>query len=165
MKRHVAPVGDVVRLRMIEERDLESTLAWRNRDDARIWFKTSTILTMEQHRAWFRHYLTKDDDFLFVVEADGKLVGQAAVYGIDWVAGHAEVGRFLAAPESRGKGYIRQACSVLLRVCADEFRLTSVFLEVFETNERAIRIYEENGFSESSRHDGMVRMERALSHR
>jgi diamine N-acetyltransferase len=164
MKRLIAPFGkESIRLRLIEESDLEATLSWRNRDDARVWFKTTNKLTIEQHLAWFHRYLHKDDDFLFVVEAKGKMVGQAAVYSIQWDNDSAEIGRFLVAPESKGKGYIGKACSELVRFCADTLGLHYVFLEVIETNDRAILIYRQNGFSEERRYDGLIRMGRTLT--
>jgi len=163
MKRSIAPFGnESIRLRLIEERDLEKTLSWRNRDDARVWFKNSSQLTFEQHQAWFHRYLKRDDDFLFVVEVGGQLVGQASVYDIQWDVASAEIGRFLVAPNSGGKGYIGAACDSLIQFCADTFNLEYLFLEVIETNDLAIRLYQRNGFLEELRHGGLVRMGRTL---
>ena len=163
MKRLVQPFGNgVVQLRPVAEGDLEMTLAWRNRDDARVWFKTSQIISLEQHRAWFHRYRERDDDFLFIVEANGRPAGQAAVYAIDWPKGTGEVGRFLAAPDARGQGYIGMACGELLEFCASVLHLKSVFLEVKENNHRAIEIYRRNGFREEAREEGIVRMVRPL---
>jgi diamine N-acetyltransferase len=159
MKRPLPPFGNgTVRLRLAEAGDLPMTLAWRNREDARVWFKTSAMLAWETHLAWFERYLERDDDFLFIVEAGGRPVGQASAYGIDWATKEAEIGRFLAAPEAAGKGYIAAACAELLRFCAAPFGLRYLFLEVLENNQRAIRIYRRNGFAEESRRAGLVRM-------
>lgn len=159
MKRSVANFwNESTSLRLIEESDLETTLSWRNRDEARVWFKTSSQITLEQHQAWFHRYLNKDDDFLFVVEVEGKLVGQASVYDIQWGQGRAEIGRFLVAPEGGGKGYIGKACQALISLCTDTFSLQYLFLEVIETNDRAIRLYQRNGFIEECRYDGLIRM-------
>ena len=163
MKRAVKPFGNAtVQLRLLTSADLELTLGWRNRDDARIWFKNSGILTLDKHRAWFEQYAERDDDFIFVVEADRKPVGQASVYRVDWRGGTAEVGRFLAAPEARGRGYIGQACAELVRFCAASLGLNSIYLEVKENNERAIRIYRRNGFEETNRSEGIIEMSRSL---
>lgn len=164
MKSTFAPFGDdVVRLRLLSEKDLETTMACRNQDDVRVWFKSTQVITLDQHKAWFAHYLKKDDDFVFVVEADGKTVGQAAVYGIDREAGTAEVGRFMVTQEARGRGYLGRACAELLRFCAGQLRLKSVFLEVKEDNARAISMYLRNGFTEEERAGGMIRMIRPLT--
>jgi RimJ/RimL family protein N-acetyltransferase len=159
MKRKVEPFGNgTVQLRPITENDLEMTLEWRNRDEARVWFNNSGTITLHQHRGWFAQYSSKDDDFLFIIEAEGRPVGQASVYRIDWEKGSAEVGRFLAAPDAAGHGHIGIACGELVRFCAGALQLTSIFLEVKENNERAIRIYTRNGFREVERVDGMLRM-------
>ncbi len=164
MKREVQPFGNaVVQLRLISETDLDMTMSWRNRDDARIWFKNTQSITPDQHRAWYSQYSAKDDDFLFVVEAYGQPVGQASVYCIDWVDGVAEVGRFLVAPEAAGRGYAGLACAELLRFCADALQLKSVFLEVKENNEKAIKIYVRNGFREEARAGGIIRMTRSMN--
>lgn len=164
MKKSIKPFGnDTVRLRLIEEDDLQTTLSWRNRDEARIWFKTSSLLSFEQHRAWYQRYLEKDDDYLFIVQVNGKPVGQASVYGIDWESGSAEIGRFLVAPGEGGKGYISQACGELVRYCFNVFGLSYLFLEVKECNDRAIRAYLRNGFTEEKRYDGLIRMSRSFN--
>lgn len=164
MKRPIAPFGNEnVRLVLIKEENLNTTLAWRNRDEARIWFKTSNVLSFEQHYAWFKRYQEKDDDFLFIVTVKGKPVGQASVYGIDWQTGRAEVGRFLVAPEESGNGYIGKACSELVRFCENSLGLTYLFLEVMENNDKAMRIYKRNGFIEESRKNGLIRMCRTVN--
>ncbi len=162
MKRTLPSFGeDALRLRLIEESDLHETLSWRNRDEARVWFKTSAPLTYEQHSNWFhQRYQPNENDFLFVVVADGSLVGQASVYAIDWQTRSAEIGRFLVDPEHAGRGYISRACAILLDICWDVLDLEYVFLEVIETNDRAIRLYLKHGFCEEQRYEGLIRMGR-----
>ncbi len=163
MKRSLKPeVAGQMSLRPIEASDLAATLAWRNRDEARVWFKTSSPISTEQHQAWFDKYLQRDDDFVFIVEYEQKPVGQAAVYGIDWEQRIGEVGRFLVAPDAAGKGYIKHACAQLINLCHEQLGLSEVFLEVFEKNARAISVYLANGFSEDRRYDGLIRMTRKL---
>ena len=164
MKPSIQAFGNAhVRLRLISETDLEMTRDWRNRDDVRVWFKNSNPITAEQHRSWYSQYAVRDDDFVFVVEAEGRPVGQASVYGIDRAEGSAEIGRFVAAPEARGRGYIGFACGELLRFSGEELNLKHLFLEVKENNERAIKIYVRHGFQEQARAEGMIRMVRLLS--
>jgi diamine N-acetyltransferase len=150
-------------LRPITEADLDRTLNWRNLEDVRIWFKTSGRIDPGQHRAWFEQYSAKDDDFVFLVEFEGAPVGQASVYGINRTDRTAEVGRFIAAPEARGRGLMDLACAELLRFCADTLRLTSVYLDVKEDNGRAIALYRRQGFEEEGRREGIVRMRRSLT--
>jgi len=147
-----------VELRLIRQPDLIHTLAWRNRDDARIWFKFSEKLSISQHQGWFEQYDSRDDDYLFIVEVEGIAVGQASVYDIDRQTKTAEVGRFLVSPDHVGKGYIDQACGALIAFCKEQLQLEYVFLEVFEQNHRAKRIYLHHGFQAETTKDGLTRM-------
>lgn len=159
MKQKIAPFGDgTIVLRLMEERDLKTILDWRNRDDARVWFKTSDKLAFDRHLAWYKSYLRKQDDFFFLVEVGGRPVGQCGIYDIDQDAGSAEIGRFLIAPDMAGRGYITRSCAELVRFGTHVLKLPYVFLEVMEQNTRAIGLYARCGFVEESRSDGLVRM-------
>lgn len=159
MKPLVEPFGDdTITLRLVEERDLETILDWRNRDESRVWFKTRDKLTFESHKNWYEHYCAKDDDFFFLVEADRSPVGQCAIYGIDRIAGAAEIGRFLAAPDKSGRGYMARSCEALVRFGIGTLNLSYLYLEVMSQNHRAIGIYKRCGFAEESRSDSLIRM-------
>jgi diamine N-acetyltransferase len=164
MKPEIAPFGDrVVSLRLVEERDLQTILDWRNRDDARIWFKTSAKLSFESHNGWYQRYREKPDDLFFLIEADRRPVGQCAIYDIDEEGGTAEIGRFLVAPDMGKKGYITRACTELMSFGHRVLRIPYLFLEVLEHNERAIQVYVRCGFTEESRGKGLVRMSHTQS--
>lgn len=159
MKPLIHPFGDgVVSLRPVEARDLETILAWRNRDEARIWFKTADKLSLSSHRAWYERYLAKDDDFFFIIEADSTPVGQCAIYDVDRATGSAEIGRFLAAPDAAGRGYITRACRQLIAFGVQTLRLSYLYLEVIKNNERAAAIYRRCGFAEEGCDSRLVRM-------
>lgn len=150
---------EIVEIRLLGPADLQATLSWRNRDENRRWFINSNIIEWDSHAKWFESYQKKSDDFVFVIESDGELVGQCAVYGIDLQRKRAEVGRFLAAPDSAGKGYIKRGCQLLIEMCWQQLALESVFLEVLEENVRAIKLYEKLGFNEVSRNGKLIVLE------
>ena len=162
-KRDVEPiVNGRIRLRLLRASDLDLTRAWRNQDHIRRWFFTSDVISDEQHRAWFQKYQQRDDDFVFLVEETdtlGKPVGQAALYRVDWQARRAEFGRLMIGdPDARGLGLGRIATAALTRFALDTWALDEVYLDVLETNTRAIAIYQQCGYVESGRGDGQVRM-------
>ena len=118
MKQAYPPfVTGSLRLRLLDEADLPSTLAWRNRDGARQQFGTADVLQWDQHAGWFTRYLDKADDLVFIVEdaATHSRIGQVAIYGIDAGASKAEIGRFVVAPEFQGQGLMRQGIEALMR--------------------------------------------------
>jgi RimJ/RimL family protein N-acetyltransferase len=159
MKPFIEPFSHgAIKLRLLEERDLDAILEWRNRDDARIWFKTSDRVTPKCHRTWYARYLGKDDDLVFVIEVSGVGVGMCAIYDIDRGTDAAQLGRFLIAPEFSGMGYIKRACAALMSFAIKNLHLHYLFLEVMENNTRALSIYKACGFREEVRKDGLIRM-------
>jgi diamine N-acetyltransferase len=151
-KRLLPPIVDAnVTLRLLEERDLSMTREWRNRDEVRKWFLTSTIISPQQHAAWFAQYRDRDDDFVFVIEETALLcrpVGQASIYAIDWQQRRAKFGRLLIGdPDARGKGLARRAVTALIGESFDKLGLEELRLEVLKDNARAIALYEQCGFT------------------
>jgi len=154
--------GHKIQLRPLQAEDLVHTLAWRNRDDARIWFKFSAVLAESQHRAWFQMYAGREDDLIWIVWVGDRRVGQVSAYNIDKIVGEAEVGRFLASPDAIGKGYMYRACSLLIEHCRQYLGLRRIYLEVLPENERALRLYRSLGFSVQKEDDNAVLMDLML---
>jgi diamine N-acetyltransferase len=162
-KRSLPPLQNQrIRLRLLEESDLPTTLGWRNQDHIRRWFFHSDVITLEQHRIWFERYLRQDDDYVFIVqEIDNVLrpVGQAALYHIDWLAQRAEFGRLMIGePDARGKGLARAATELLVGMALGDLGLQEVHLEVFADNVPALAIYTACGFQITDKHDNMLHM-------
>jgi diamine N-acetyltransferase len=166
VKPRVEPFGDArVRLRPLHRDDLPMTRQWRNRDEVRKWFKHPEVITAEGHAAWYAQYEQCDNDFMFIVEdiESGEAVGQVAIYGVDDVARHAEIGRFIVAPGHEGHGHMKAAIGLLCRWASGSRRLASLFLEVFAHNVRAIGLYRACGFVEVRRDAEMIVMQRSLA--
>jgi RimJ/RimL family protein N-acetyltransferase len=176
-KRHLSPLqAGRVRLRLLEERDLPRTLAWRNQDHVRRWFFRSEPLTPQQHAAWFACYRQRDDDFVFIIEEQRsrhtpcacyfRPVGQVALYNIDWLKCTAEFGRLMIGEaDSAGRGLAREATAALLGLALGKFGLQEVYLEVMPSNVRAIKVYEACGFVVTGRTETTVRMSKRAAAR
>lgn len=150
-----------IRLRLLEERDLPLTLAWRNRDGVRQKFVFSAEVNWHDHLSWFSRYQQKSDDLVFLVEDNlsSAPIGQVAIYSIDQTAGRAEVGRFVVSPEYAGQGRMKRAIEALLEFAQIHLSLKGVYLEVLEGNDRAYHLYCCLGFSETARREGRIVME------
>ncbi len=153
-----------VRLRLLSPDDLPYTLAWRNQDDVRKWFKYNGSVTAEQHLAWFEKYRVNADDFVFMVEhrENQERLGQVAIYDVDGVRRQAEVGRFIVAPAAIGRGFMTQAMQALATCATQQLGLSRLFLEVFAHNLRAIRLYERVGYKQCHANDDLIVMEKLL---
>lgn len=136
---------DYVALRPLTEADLPMTLAWRNRDDVRIWFVHSDPITRQQHADWFAAYLERANDVVWIVEANGEPCGQVSLYDI--TQSQAEFGRMMIGVERwRGNGVGRLACALVTEYGLCKLGLERVFLRVLTRNIRAICLYEDCGF-------------------
>lgn len=150
-KRNIEPaVGETVRLRLLTEADLPTTLAWRNQENIRRWFIHSDIISENEHFEWFKIYSTRDDDFIFVIEeiTNGtRPIGQVSIYRIDWDSKRAEFGRLMIGePDAAGRGYAYEASRLAADIAFITLGLREIYLEVFIDNEKAISIYKKMGF-------------------
>ena len=87
----------------------------------------------------------------FAIEADGKLIGGCGLFHIDENSRRAELGIGIGDKEYWGRGYGRDAVSLLLDYAFRIRNLRRVWLEVHAENERAIRAYRACGFVEEGR--------------
>ena len=150
-----------VKLRLLQPDDLPYTLAWRNEVDVRKWFKFSDVVSLEQHLVWFEKYQLKDDDFVFMAlhAQTNERLGQLAIYDLDSTLHQAEVGRFIVSPTAAGKGFMTDALHGLAQIAERQLKLSRLFLEVFSTNARAIRLYERVGYQDCGATGDLVLME------
>lgn len=151
IKQSLAPlVGDAFCLRLLCSEDLPMTLAWRNREDIRVQFIHSDIITWEQHLAWWEEYQAKDNDFVFIIEETQRLhrpVGQVSLYNIDLEKSEAEYGRMMIGDnKARGMGLARRATELLISWAFTSVGLKRIYLEVFRNNTVAANLYRHCGF-------------------
>lgn len=120
-------------------------------------------LMMLGHSAWeprtlasrekeFEKHVEDQDVSAFVIEADGKVIGEIGLH--HWKnrrAGAAMMGIGIYDPEYVGKGYGRDAIEVLLTWAFRIQNFRRVGLMTLATNERAIRAYRACGFVEEGR--------------
>jgi len=152
--------GERVSLRLLTESDLPLTMAWRNKPRCRIAFRYAHLLSPAGHLAWFRSYLDRDDDFVFVIEekASRRPVGQIALYRIDRKERTAELGRLMIGEDAAlGRGFALEAIGLAGRA-ARSLCLGRLTLEVKTGNEAALRLYLKAGFVELGRREGWSTM-------
>jgi RimJ/RimL family protein N-acetyltransferase len=164
-KRQIMPLETGrIRLRLLEERDLARTLAWRNQDHIRRWFFYSEPLTPEQHAGWFQRYRNRDDDFVFIIEEAGEAprpIGQVAIYNVDWSGGSAEFGRLMIGEaDAGGRGLAREATGAAVTLAFEQLGLRELYLQVIPSNLPAIKVYEACGFEAAGETEDALRMTR-----
>lgn len=102
--------------------------------------------------------LIYDDNKMALVIADCGYVG------VSWVLDEAEIGNICVSPEMRRHGFARALLTILISELQKR-NILQLFLEVEETNEGAIRLYESIGFECYSRRRGYYGKNDALLYR
>src|SRR5690349_2833988 len=92
----------------------------------------------------------------FAIEADGKFIGQCALFDFDEVNQTCQLGITVGDKAYWGKGYGREAVRLLLDYAFRLRNVRKVWLTVNGTNERAIRAYRACGFVEEGRQRDQV---------
>ncbi|MBM7567675.1 GNAT family N-acetyltransferase [Paenibacillus sacheonensis] len=90
-------------------------------------------------------------EFMLRTIEDDRLVGFAALHGIEWNNRSSRMAVGIGHPSDRGQGYGRDAVAMLLRYAFLELNLERISLEVIAYNEAAIRTYLGAGFVEEGR--------------
>lgn len=83
--------------------------------------------------------------------SDDKLIGHILAFGLADINNVLEFRRIII--NEKGKGYGRTAIKLLKKICFEELGYHRLWLDVFDDNERAIRLYESEGFTK----EGLLR--------
>jgi Acetyltransferases, including N-acetylases of ribosomal proteins len=149
MKKQFVIYGEEVILKSIKGEDLELIRKWRNRDNIRKWFLDSSAIKEEHQIKWFYNYLSKENDYMFIIECvkTGIKIGAAALYNIDTEKKTAEFGRLMIGEEfARGKGFAVNATKTLCEFGFQQMNLKEIYLSVLSNNTVALSVYEKCGF-------------------
>ena len=139
--------GKNINLRLVEEKDLEKLVEWRNSDEMYQVFYEFPI-PMSGQKEWFGRHLSSGD-LLFIIECSTSAIGTVGLQNIDLRNRHAEFGRFMIPDiQYRNKGYGYQAVRLILEYSFDHLNLNRVYLDVLEYNSAAISLYEKMGFEQ-----------------
>jgi RimJ/RimL family protein N-acetyltransferase len=87
----------------------------------------------------------------FAIEADGKLIGQCALFNINPVARTCELGITIGDKEYWGRGYGRESVNLLVEYAFRQNNFHKVWLQVHARNERALSAYRACGFQQEGR--------------
>ena len=87
----------------------------------------------------------------FIVEAEGRPIGDINLFHIDQRNRQASVGISLWRPQDRGQGYGSDAMRAVLRWAFDQMNLHRIELSVAPYNDAAVAVYRKLGFVDEGR--------------
>jgi RimJ/RimL family protein N-acetyltransferase len=141
--------GEKVVLRAVEPEDLDvlyeqdSEFELTQLADDEPWFPKTRSAWREE----FEEYLKKPEEMaIFVIEADGAVIGSCSLRDFDYTARRCELGIQIGDRDYWGKGYGRDAIRLLARYAFETLGMNRIQLSVRADNERAVRAYEAAGF-------------------
>ncbi|MGO4900963.1 GNAT family N-acetyltransferase [Bacillus sp. GM2] len=146
-----------VRLRKVTVEDAELYHIWRN--DIEVMRNTNPFLdiySIEATRDFIEQVILGSNtakSYMILERVNEKPIGITSLINIDHKNRNAECIIDIGEKDFWGKGYGREALTLLLNYAFLEMNLHRVYLRVFSFNKKAIRLYEKLGFS----HEGISR--------
>lgn len=145
-----------IKLRKLSANDYTTYHDWRN--DIEVMQSTSPQLdlyTLEETEQFISMISAQSDAKGYMIEhkETGKVVGIISLINIDYKNRSAECIIDIGSKDMWGQGIGSDAMSLILKFAFTELNLHRVYLQVFDFNERAIKLYEKMGFT----HDGRFR--------
>lgn len=101
-------------------------------------------LTRLQAESWYQQLV--DTPHSWVIEIDGRAVGDARLHSIREQDSRANLAIGIEDPTLLGRGYGTEAIKLLLGYAFGPMRLNRIGVRVLEYNSRALRAYEKCGF-------------------
>lgn len=141
--------GEKIILRPIRFEDWEETVKWRND----LFIKASTMshpfpVTPEMEKEWYEKTLRSKDNsylpFTVVSVENGKILGYFSLNNINWISGTGFVSGAIGETGKMGKGFGREAVSLLLKYAFETLNLQKICAYV-RTDHPAMKTWLELG--------------------
>lgn len=137
--------GSLTALRPIEPADLPILQGWDN--DPAIIELMGRKYEETAVEDWYQTIERNRTCRALAIETqEGRLIGELELAHLNWRKGTAELRICIGEKDCWGKGFGTDALSTAMRLAFDVYGLQAVYLRVFATNERAIRLYKQLGF-------------------
>lgn len=138
-----APTPTTCHVRLMDEKDLQLVLSWRNHPEVRRYMYTQHEISLQEHVTWFKRTSSGCCHHLLIVEDAGQALGFVHLKetGADGVA---EWGFYAVPDASKGTG--RKIAQAALGYAFGALRLSKVCGQALEFNERSINFHRSLGF-------------------
>lgn len=137
--------GKNVELRGITKDDAPLIYEWVNREDLRDLTGTLYPVSEYEHERWIQNITLSPDKKLFAVYLNNNCVGTVGLKLIDHINSNAEL--FISLGDTDVPGVGTDAVETLVNYCFRHLNFHKIYLHVFESNIRAIKCYENAGFT------------------
>lgn len=145
--------GELVTLRAFRSDDLAAMNAHANDVETELFSGGAppTPRPIESTAELWERRRSDRESVDFVIEADGKVIGECGLFGGDRVARTMEFGITVGDKDYWGRGYGREATRLAVDYAFTMRNVRKVYLDVLANNPRAIAAYTKVGFVEEGR--------------
>ena len=142
-------------LRSMKDTDSPHYFEWINNRELVIFNAPFKPVSETEHNEWFESVSNKNDMKVFTIveKSSEAVIGSCSLRNINDHCRNAELQIRIGGANYRNKNYGTTAVLELLKFGFQDMNLRRIYLDVFETNKRAIRVYEKCGLS----HEGIKR--------
>lgn len=150
-------IGSHVYLRPYERGDAPHFVRYLNDPEVRRYTSRDWPLSLVEEEAYLEQAAASHDSVacsVCLIDGD-RLIGGAGFRFFNWPARHAGFGIAIGEKDCWNKGLGTEATCLLLNHAFDTLNLNRVWLDVYEFNARAVRVYEKLGFQ----HEGRLRQD------
>jgi RimJ/RimL family protein N-acetyltransferase len=151
--------GERLYLRAVERDDLERCHDWMNDESLRATLAQRYPMSLAQEADWIERTSRGQDvsklTFAICLFEGDRHIGNCGLEAIERENGVATFGILIGEKDCHGKGFGEEATRVLCRFAFEEMNLHKIRLDVYASNEAAVRTYENVGF----RREGVLRDE------
>jgi RimJ/RimL family protein N-acetyltransferase len=146
-------VGEKIYLRPLEEADAALCYPWFSDPEVRSLLGRHAVPNTEKDSLEFIRGMEarREQGFAIIVRADAKYIGNCSIFELNLIDRNAEIGIAIGDKTAWGKGFGREATSLLCRHGFHALNLHRLTLRVFATNERALKCYARSGFRQEGR--------------
>jgi diamine N-acetyltransferase len=146
--------GSAVVLTPLTDADLPQLFEWINDRELVELSNAFQPVTEAAHRQWFEKLQRRPDVVIFGIRTpvSDQLIGSCQLHSIQWIHSNAELQIRIGDRSAWGKGYGTEATRRLVHYGFRDLNLHRIYLNVFATNTRALKTYENVGFVAEARH-------------
>ena len=162
MNDPITKEGQKVTVRQPTEKDAEgiinySKILFASTDQVLTTLEEYTI-TVAQEKTWINNFSKSPNSLLLIAEFDQQIVGLLFFSG-NTKKKNAHTGEFGISvhPDFQRLGIGRHLLETLLTWARENKTIEKIFLNVFSTNTKAIKLYDDVGFVEEGRHVKAIR--------
>lgn len=146
--------GKAVKLRALEEDDLQTIKKWRNLEHVRKTTREYRLLDTIHQQNWFNsiHINYPPCEIMFaVLNKKNKLIGVCGLTYIDWKNRHSEISIYLSSTNWQRRKEARDTINLLMEYGFDELNLHRLWVEIFSLAVENIKLFEQMKFIKEGR--------------